>query len=227
MSQVDRLYKYTMAQFARDMVEHGRFRLGTLYEYRRIEKHGIAVGDAEEGTHKTILDAKRPTSFSLQDGSPEAQYFHQHILREDQKHKDVRIVMASGAKLIANTNSEDLYVFATSLTFDLNAMHEFGYNACVAIERPDRFVQALSRSLRHVARFVGFAPVVYTNRETDYLAPHRTHPALLKGTEYAYQTEARALWQPTGKTIEPFVLTCRRAARYCSLMNPNRVRASI
>ena len=160
MAKIERLYKYTMAHYAKDMIEHGRFRLGTLYEYRLVEKHGIAVGDADEGTHKTILDAKTPTSFSLQDGSPEAKYFHRHILREDQKNKDVRIVMESGAKLISNTSSEDLYIYSTSLMFDPNAMLEFRYDSCVLIEQPDRFFHALSRSLRHIARFIGFSPVV-------------------------------------------------------------------
>ncbi len=218
---MERLYKYTMAQHAKDMVEHGRFRIGTLYDYRKFEKHGIAIGDAKEGIVTTILDAKEQTSFSLQDGSPEAAYFNSHWLSGDPKVADARVVLKPGVKLVANANSEDMYVFCVSTHFDTKAMREFGCNACVIIEQPTRFFYALSRALRHVAVFAGFGPIVYSSRETDYLTPHKNHPALLKGAEYAYQAEARALWQPSETSIEPFFATCRRAARYCSVMNPN------
>ena len=218
---MERLYKYSMLEHAIAMVKRGRFRIGTLYEYRNVEIHGSAIGDVEEGTFKTILDAKEQTSFSLDDGSPEATYFNHHWLQGPGRGKAVRIVLKPKVKLTAITNTEDMYVFCVSTRFDRKAMLEFGYNACVVIEQPGRFLHALSRALRHVAVFEGFGPIVYSSRESDYLTPHKIHPALLKGSEYAYQAEGRALWKPSGQVVEPFFATCRRAARYCSLMNPN------
>ena len=46
------LYKYTKYKFAKKMIEDGTFKIGTLYEFRNIEKHGNEIGDDDEGVRR-------------------------------------------------------------------------------------------------------------------------------------------------------------------------------
>ena len=216
---MDGLFKYIRSHHVKRILQ-GHFRIGTLYEYRKIEAHGGAVGDADEGRHRTVLDSKQSTTFSLQDGSPEAQFFQRHILREDQRGKDVKIVMEAGAKMLADTNSPDMYLFCASPAFDATAMKAFGYDTCIRIDAPERFFRLLSHAIRHRGRFLGFGAVTYQSRETDHLKPHTIHPALMKGPEYAYQGEVRALWEPSNANPEPFLVHCRKAGKLCTHIGP-------
>lgn len=43
------LYKYLKKEHAHSLLSKGIIRLGTLYEYRNIEKHGSVIGDDTEG----------------------------------------------------------------------------------------------------------------------------------------------------------------------------------
>lgn len=216
---MDQLFKYVRSHNVKRILQ-GHFRIGTLYEYRNIEAHGGAVGDVDEGRHRTVLDARQGATFSLQDGSPEAKFFQGHILRDDQRGYDVKIVMEAGAKILADTHSQDMYLFCTSAVFNAAAMKAFGYDTCIRIDAPERFFRLLSHAIRHSGEFVGFSPVIYQNRETDHLNPHTLHPALTKAPEYAYQAEVRALWEASDAKPVPFFVHCRKAGKLCTHIGP-------
>ena len=212
------LFKYVRARHLKDILEHGRFRLGTLYEYRDIEEHGQAIGDADEGKHRTAFTSANRTDFNLQDGSQAAQFFRGHITPDNHLAGIRRMVLLPGTKVIAEAQAPDMFVFCASTIFDKALMVEFGYDACIRIEAPHRFFSAISHAIRHQARFVTFSEVVYRDRETSHLNPHTIHPALMKGLDYSRQAEVRALWEPLRENIQPLFVSCRKAAGYCSMV---------
>jgi hypothetical protein len=49
------LFKYMRKAHAQRLLSEGVVRIGTLYEYRNIEKHGLVVGDDAEGTKSAVM----------------------------------------------------------------------------------------------------------------------------------------------------------------------------
>ena len=193
----------------------GSLKIGTLYEYRKIEKYGGAVGDKNEGLHKTELFLPGGGQIDLASTTPEAEFFRKHVLRPDQTDSKVKIVLEDGASLMAHSNSQDLYIYCMTSTFDEAAMKIFGCDTCLEIIRPDEFFAAISRRMRHKGKFEGVVPIQYMDKTTHYLKPHRLHPALMKDTEYAYQSEWRAIWAPTRPPRKPLLMEVPRAIRHC------------
>jgi len=57
-------YKYLSFEHAEMMVNDGQIRLGTLYEYRNIEKYNPEVGDKNEGKLSRIHDVIAPVTYN-------------------------------------------------------------------------------------------------------------------------------------------------------------------
>lgn len=208
------LFKYVRASNLPSIMQYGKFRIGTLFDFRKVEYHGEAIGDIGEGTHLTTLKTGVPKLVSFEDNSPEALFFRTHLGNIHSQNQ--KIYLAPDASITARTNSQNFFIFCSSLLFNANTMKEFGYDACIKIEDPEKFFNALSHSIRHKASYIGFSPVNYKHRNTDHLHPHLNHAALSKDPAYSYQAEVRALWQPL-KTCIPLIAECKKALNYCSI----------
>jgi len=128
--------------------------------------------------------------------------------------------MGDGARLIAHSNSQDLYIYCLSSEYSPAVMKEFGCDACLEIIRPNEFFEAVSRRIRHKAKFEGLGPITYMDKTIHYSRPHTLHPAVMKDIEFKYQSEWRAIWVPKKSPRQPLFINVPKATRHCRLYVP-------
>jgi hypothetical protein len=192
---------------AQRLVAEGIVRIGTLYEYRDIESHGVIIGDDAEGSKSAVMHAPY-LEIKKQEDVPE--FVRNRIIVGE--NSTVRMI---NSKFIVSEESPNYYVFSLAAEYSPALMKEFGYDACVRIDQQG-FFSTLNRCFRHHGNFAGLFPCVYMPREVHHTEQHSIHPALIKGLSYANQKEERGIWEPTGKNIRPVILKCRKLSRWCS-----------
>lgn len=214
------LYKYIKKEHLKQFFKNGALKIGTLHEYRDEEQLGSVIGDEQEGIHKTELDATEGKEIDLTGNSPEAQYFREHVLREDQQDIKVKIIMESGAKLISQKSSENYYIYCVTSEYSEDVMAEFNCNACIEISNPDKFFKEISKVIRHKGTLKGVFEIQYDKKTTDYLNPHKVHPVLQKEKKYSNQAEVRAIWKPKKRPRGPLFVKVPKALKYCREFKP-------
>jgi len=201
------LYKYMQKEHAKLLIEEGKFRIGTLYEYRDIEKHGEVIGDFEEGKKSTYM------AISFETWNPNNQ---------PEFTKDFFNLSGNGSLTISNltlekpNDSPNHYLFCTTDIFDKNALADFGYDTCIIIENPKRFFSIISKTLRHKAKYLGAFKCQYQSRRVSYNQDNGAHPAIIKPLKYKSQNEVRGLWLAKKKIIKPIIIQSHRAAKLCN-----------
>lgn len=201
------LFKYMRREHAARLLREGVLRIGTLHEYRNVERHGAHVGDAEEGSKGAKLTVPHLEANSAAD-------LPEFVRGRIQIGLGTTLEMVN-TTFIVSEDSSDLFIFSCSSSYDPNAMLEMGYEACVKISKPAEFFSAVSHTMRHRGNFEGLFPCVYRDRFTQPGQTHSAHPALLKDPRYAPQREQRAIWSLKASRAQPVIITCRKAARYC------------
>jgi hypothetical protein len=211
------LYKYMSAIHASSFLGMGVVRIGTLYDFRRVEAYGDKVGDHDEGT----LSYRFPIG-------PEGLAF----TAEDQPDfLKGSFKLARGARLTLYTQGEfirrrdtvpDCYVFSMSNRADAALMREFGRDTCVRIDEPAGFFAALSTCVP--GEFLGVHACRYRDRTRDGLRwrndADANRAALIKDAQYANQGELRALWRPYAVAeLAPFRAMHHALGRFCSRVN--------
>jgi len=198
-----------------NFLQHGQLRIGTLNEYRDIEKHGGEIGDEKEGT-KLIYQAFENQEWTSQDEVPK-------FLRENLIIKNGGKISLHGKneniKMGLSLETENYYLFSCTTEFSKDSMQRFGYNSCLLIQNPKNFFKLVSKTIRHKASFVGFFPCIYKNRIEKYNQTSSYHLALIKPPSYSYQKEIRGLWYPKNENIKPIIIKNRKAITYCSICN--------
>src|SRR6267378_1684411 len=104
------LYKYLPPVWAERMLRDGSVRVGTLYDFRRIEVLDSERGDQDEGAR-----------ISLTDGAPgivEGKDLPWFVLESLAVPPNVKIMFAEGAVLKVQQNSPDAYVYCTCSKYD-------------------------------------------------------------------------------------------------------------
>jgi len=203
------LYKYLRKQHADLLIKRGKLRIGTLYGYRDIEKHGTKVGDADEGK-KSLYMKVGPEQWTADN--------QREFTKGSIKIANGISVHMENVSFQKSESSTDYYVYCATEEFDENALKDFGYDACVVIEKPDRFFAAISRTLRHKCTFEGVFHCQYVPRKVEHNKDHGIHPAIIKDPSYKDQKEVRALWKPFKRSISPLVIDCRDATKYCRML---------
>lgn len=202
------VFKYTHKRHVEDMLAFGRFRIGTLYEYRNVEKHGSWVGDDDEGKLKQTYQntiGRRSSNQNLPIGL-------QRFFRPATPDAAFTII---GGTFTSEEVSPDYLLFSVSRSYNSAAMTDMGYDACIRIVRPEQFFKCLSRRLRHKASPVGFFPCVYRERIVNLNVEDPLAPALVKSTQYRAQDEQRFVWHPASTTPKPIIVASKQAAAYC------------
>lgn len=210
LSQPRPLFKYMRRAHAHRLVAEGIARIGTLYEYRDIERHGEIVGDHTEGTKSAAMLVPY-LEIRKQEDVPA-------FVRDRFKIGPNTTVKLVNSKFVVSEESPNYYVYSLAAEYSPAVMKEFGYDACVRIDDPSRFFSALSRCFRHHGTFLGVFACVYMPREVPHTEQHQVHPALIKEPRYAGQMEQRGIWEPMARNIRPQILKCRRIVRWCSLI---------
>jgi len=201
------LFKYMQKEHANPLLYMGVVRIGALYDYRKIEKYNAAIGDTGEGV-KTILtkvdnltDDSKEIPELFKDRIHLAGHVLPHVVFNETQH------------------SPNLYVFCTSSVFDTKLHKDFNTNVCIKIEPPEKFIKALTYSLRQRAEFVGFGKCRYMNKRLVSPEKRDFNPAFIKEAkpEHIKQREWRALWKPNSEIVEPFLMISD-ISRYCTIM---------
>lgn len=170
-----RLFKYLPKKFLDAFFRSGSLKLGTLYEYRKVEQYGKVIGDKDEGLHRTELFLPGGGEIDLASCSPEADFFRRHVLRPNQCESKIKIIIPDGARLIAESNSPDLYIYCMTSEFNEDVMRQFNCDACMEILRPKDFLRAISKKVGSSIRYDGYVPVEYGSKSTHYSQPHGLH----------------------------------------------------
>jgi hypothetical protein len=210
---VETLFKYVKADYLREILDHGRIRIGTLYEYRNTAEHQCEIADGKEGRRSIVVEAQGEAESHEQAESDGVALAAAISNRHD---VDVRVLGAGNGKIVVEAHSPDLYLFSASLKCDRGLMLKLGYDACLRIDDSPQFFAALSQQMCDRGRFLGYREVIYE----DPACPKRAagiHPAFFKRADFAHQAEVRALWESYEAGLEPLVITCRDAAGLCTL----------
>lgn len=203
------LYKYLRKEHAKMLLEKGKLRIGTLYEFRDIEKHGTEIGDSSEGQKSTYMEIENETW--TKKNQPQ---YSQDFFNLGEKGS----LTIEGITLEKPINSPNYYIYSTTEAFDENALIDFGYDTCIVIENPEKFFAAISKTLRHKGDFEGIFRCQYHPRRLPHDKDHGIHPAIIKSPEYEKQKEVRTLWKPKKKSVQPIIIECRKASKYCRLL---------
>lgn len=211
------LYKFLKQKHALSFMQTGELRIGTLYKYRKCEKYGTEIGDQGEGSKRTVcVDSVDSATQVL------AHPFLSNFIRVSPG-AEVRI---HDALFTTQEESKDLYIYSMTESLIPATAQEFGYDSCLVIKQPMSFFSCIDAALRLVTSVEnGFRveKCIYISRTQLYslehgIAPaaeHQAHPAFIKDTRYAYQREVRTIWQPTEAIIQPIILRCPQATKYC------------
>ncbi|MFN0205745.1 MAG: hypothetical protein ACKVS6_05470 [Planctomycetota bacterium] len=185
----------------------GEIRIGTLYEYRDIEKHNNLIGDDGEG--KIERNRFVPgTETWTGDNIPE-------FARESFKIDPGKSVSWSNLTFVYQEQSENYYLFSASQQMNCSVMKARGYDACIVIRNPSKFFGAISRFIRYKAKYLTCNACIYTDRVSSTEKPQLMHPAFIKPPIYAEQTEVRALWKPHAFPIKPIIIKSFKAVAVC------------
>lgn len=203
------LYKYLRKEHVKMLLEKGKLRIGTLYEFRDIEKHGIEIGDSSEGKKSTYMEIENETWTPKNQPEYAKDFFDLG---------GTASLTIQGIILEKPVKSPDYFIYSTTEVFDENALNDFGYDTCVAIEDPEKFFAAISKTLRHKGDFEGIFRCQYHHRRLPFDQDRGIHPAIIKSPDYEKQKEVRTLWKPKKKSIQPLIIECRKASKYCRLL---------
>jgi hypothetical protein len=209
------LYKYMMKEHLRAFMARGSLKIGTLYEYRETENYGPVIGDAQEGNQTTAFEIPSGGTVNLMDDSPEAVFLREYFPGINGARRDMHIEFEEGCEFHFNNASPNLFIYCTTSRFDADVMKEFGYDACLEIVNTGKFLQEVTRKIRHHGSFNEQLRIVYAERTTTWKKPHLEHPATMKALEYSYQNEVRAIWTPIKVGCEPLFVDVPRAVKYC------------
>jgi len=195
------------------MVHEGAVRVGTLYDFRRIEALDSERGDRDEGVRVSLTDGAP----GIMEGK-DLPWFVRETLPIS---PHVKYQFEAGAVLNVHQSSPDAYVYCTCSTFERTLMARFG-GACVRITDTTRFFHAITRVLdgwspdgiRCISGF-RLAPCVYAEREQTW--PHVTQydPVFRKPLKYSHQSEVRAVWTTPAASIGPRNLVVTEIQPWC------------
>jgi hypothetical protein len=189
------------------MIDNGRFRVGTLHDFRRSEAYGPELGDAAEGTKQVTDVANGP--------------WQSVITRPNLAERFISAPENANGTLVncyfqINYDVPDVFIYCMTTVRNDEDMHRLGHDVCIEITDPRSFLKALGSALYQVTRWKAscVAPCQYEDRRRDVRADRHGHPAFIKPATYAYQQEMRAVWEPYERPIAPVIVESLEAATF-------------
>ena len=200
------LYKFfDDPDHAESFLRRGSVRIGTLYDFRRVETHDAARGDANEGRFDYIHRSAFPELITLDNASPP--------LRRWIELTGIPM-QSSGGTFTAQGDHSDCYVYCVSAA-PIRGVRTYGTHG-VRIDDPPGFFTELTRHISKRRKLLraphGYAaPCLYRERRTvaRTAGEYQEVPmAFIKPPDKANEREVRAVWYPASHPIEPFVTRC-------------------
>jgi len=203
---LDFVYKFTAAKWARHMVDYGRIRVGTLYDYWR-PCYPEGVRDEKEGK------IMRYTIHDYRPGDPTPPQWNTRFFHIPNG-CTATLQNCSGESHL-NGTIPNMYVYCVAGHFDRSYFTAFGaqYDTCVRIGPMRQFIEALTFVFRKEMKcrdtLAGLCE--YGAREITYnRGVVNCHPAMLKEQSYEDQREFRILGETQLFGIQPKVITIPR-----------------
>lgn len=198
----------------------GTIKLGTLFEFRNEELHGVSIGDCDEGRETRVFTHSEIQEFELLSDDPRAVFARQVLKGWDEfpTGTKLKIRMMPSSRLELYGSSPNYLMHCSSLKFDRRGMIRMGYDSCVSIKSPYMFYLEISKALEDLFKFEIGAPVIYSNRIIPYNTEPESHPAFVKPVSYHYQSEFRVVWSSkSAQEISPRIINCPEARQYCDV----------
>jgi|GEM_PF-1994444 len=206
------LYKYLSSEYGHALLR-GNTRIGTLYDFRRIEL-GKGIADPDEG-RKTLVhivhdrtyvggteaaEAMAEMGFSIGSGGP---------------------VRFQSLNFERRVDHPDMFVWCCSASFDTGVMAALdGAELCIEVTEAGGFFSAMTDCLnsKRKVKFLGFREVAYLPRRQKWNEQNLGESAafLKEPGAYGAQYEVRAAWLPLdGEPIEPLIIECPELGAHC------------
>jgi hypothetical protein len=204
------LYKFMTKHWASELMKFGTVQVGTLHDYRNMEKHGKR-GDADEGKLKYVENVGAATTLD------KLSHIAKSLIHDP--HGVGAHVTISDVNFTNRIDHPDCLVYCTSTSDDPSTDGGLDeYDACVKIVDPPRFFEAITMGLGrmtdslqgHMARGL----VTYQER-TLGPSDRKRHPALVKPPRFADDREYRAVWFVEGVPVKVTPIKRTDVARYC------------
>jgi hypothetical protein len=220
MVKVLRMFRYSARRYICSLLSMGIIRVGTLYDFRRLE-HKKGIADPQEGKKVVshwidqlqIADTEDPNIKSNID-------FRALELFRAVKINNSKNITIRNVTLSQSFDVPDCFILCTSKICSKETMFQFeGADSCVEIVEIESFYRVLTNTLNSIIPVIprGIHEVIYQNREEQWNGQDwGRHPALIKGTKFKEQGELRAIWQPRlNKPISPINVCNYRMFSFC------------
>lgn len=207
-------YKYLPLEYANGLVDKGKIKLGTLFEYKNEDLYGPDIGDKGEGTltEWSRIDKENVTQSDLN-------RIEGKVFKVANGVKGVKL----NCLVAVSQKSSNLYVFSSSKVFNVELMRKLSadyhkkYDACVKITNPKKFIKVVSSAIKEIGKFETYEPCCYMHR-TKHHSKMAPHPVFIKEPRYQYQEEVRAVWSSIRKEgLQSQFLELPKLTKYCEL----------
>ncbi len=203
-------------EHARNLVERGEVRIGTLHEFRRTDGWDELRGDSGEGQFTFSLTSDVPEMITAES----APWFLKPVI------DGVGMPIAShGGTLNAVANHPDAFMYCTTQLNHSQGIEPYGEFGVVIHDVESFFcliTEHLTDDLHLTAREPhGFAaPCLYIDREvrlTSVLTEVSEPPfAFLKPSLKSSEKEVRGIWHPITPPPIPLITLCPKLTDYCA-----------
>ncbi len=209
-----KLYKYGKRVHIERTAQYGEIRIGTLFDYRREERFGTAIGDSQEG-YTEIYDKVDKYDFSEPEKLPKIAHEFFHIP------KGLKNSFVENVNLMLKRQSKNYYLFCLSKAFKKELLIEFKCEAVYSIIKPFKFFHEINIVLNDLGLARGrmfIMPCIYMPRKMHHTSKEADlAPVLIKHPKYAKQEEVRVIWTPTYSEISPVIIACPQIGKYIHL----------
>jgi hypothetical protein len=197
MTAAPRLFKYMQRRHADALLAFGTVRVGTLYEYREIERLGSEIGDMLEAM--AFCDLGKAELLQVRNSPRPLSHMGQFVWDMVATSPEADFV----ENFVPSYTAPNQYMYCATSEYSPEVMERFGYDTCVEIVDVARFVNGLSRVLAPFADFRGILYCQYRDRGFTFEEADTIVPEIIKEAGYFHQKEVRALWWPKYPANDP------------------------
>jgi hypothetical protein len=195
------MYKYLKKEHAELLLIYGYLRVGTLYDFRKIE-HKPGIADPKEGK-KTVTHHIKNLNINSKNWEIKSTTLNYRSLKQFGMNADKGVNLEfHNTTLITEFDTPDKFIFCASRKYIANAKKKLeGYDSCLEIIDPLNFFKCISVELNKIKpiRFNGLHEVTYKDRSEKWNGENfGIEPELIKENVYKGQSEIRGVWEVDG-----------------------------
>jgi hypothetical protein len=205
-------YKSMKRKYAEQFFATGKLRVGSLYDFRKVEDYDEDIGDEGEGTKALWTNQRHITERSI------PPFLQGHIRAGGGNRLDI-IIDNPNTQVTAQFQDPNYYIFCLSFDFSEARMRKLKHDACIVIEHLSFFTflhVAMDPYILQDSKGV-FSDVLYGPRRHFHSLDPRLPMYRVKPERYGYQNEARVAWIPRpDQPVQPHLyLNVPSARRSC------------